>query len=167
MAQRSAAIAAASSTTALPVSAAVQAGPERLLSGHPLPPLGPASVDSNDESSLSLATAPSLDSTSYDGAFDGSGQSGQSYQASNGVDLHAPSPSIGVLAALIPSQRVAPDARNNQASVSTREQNLVTNYLARRYRVAQEPVGQLVKAAFDTGREVGLDPLLLLAVMAI
>jgi soluble lytic murein transglycosylase-like protein len=33
--------------------------------------------------------------------------------------------------------------------------------------VAQEPVGELVKAAFDTGRQVGLDPLLLLAVMAI
>jgi hypothetical protein len=39
--------------------------------------------------------------------------------------------------------------------------------LARRYHVAQEPVGELVKAAFDTGRQVGLDPLLLLAVMAI
>ncbi|MEX3825078.1 transglycosylase SLT domain-containing protein, partial [Paraburkholderia sp. BR14262] len=48
-----------------------------------------------------------------------------------------------------------------------REQALVATYLARRYRVAQEPVGELVKAAFDTGREVGLDPLLLLAVMAI
>jgi hypothetical protein len=51
--------------------------------------------------------------------------------------------------------------------VSTREQDLVASYLARRYRVAQEPVGELVKAAFDTGREVGLDPLLLLSVMAI
>ena len=51
--------------------------------------------------------------------------------------------------------------------VSTREQDLVSSYLARRYRVAQEPVSELVKAAFDTGREVGLDPLLLLSVMAI
>jgi soluble lytic murein transglycosylase-like protein len=51
--------------------------------------------------------------------------------------------------------------------VSTREQDLVATFIARRYRVAQEPVSELVKAAFDTGREVGLDPLLLLAVMAI
>src|SRR6202012_6226053 len=51
--------------------------------------------------------------------------------------------------------------------ISTREQDLVANFLARRYRVAQEPVSELVKAAFDTGHEVGLDPLLLLAVMAI
>jgi soluble lytic murein transglycosylase-like protein len=145
------------------VSAAVQAGPERLLSGHPLPAFGPSNA--GDETLGS--TAPTIDNTSYDGAFDGSGQSGLAYQASSGLDMRARAPSIGMLAALIPSQNVAADARNTQAFVSTAEQNLVASYLARRYRVAQEPVGQLVRAAFDTGREVGLDPLLLLAVMAI
>jgi soluble lytic murein transglycosylase-like protein len=68
---------------------------------------------------------------------------------------------------MIPSQRVSPDARDDRVLVSTREQDLVATFIARRYRVAQEPVSELVKAAFDTGREVGLDPLLLLAVMAI
>ncbi|QCP50685.1 lytic transglycosylase domain-containing protein [Trinickia violacea] len=148
------------------ISAAVQAGPARLLSGHPLPAFGPAHT--TDESLAS--NAPTVDTTSYDGAFDGSGRSGQNNQnnqAPASFDLHTQQPTVGMLANLIPSQRVAPDARNNHAFASTSEQNLVTNYLARRYRVAQEPVNDLVKAAFDTGREVGLDPLLLLAVMAI
>jgi hypothetical protein len=68
---------------------------------------------------------------------------------------------------MIPSQRVSADARDDRVLVSSREQDLVATFIARRYRVAQEPVSELVKAAFDTGHEVGLDPLLLLAVMAI
>jgi hypothetical protein len=62
---------------------------------------------------------------------------------------------------------VVADARDDRVLVSTREQKLVSNFIARRYRVAEEPVAELVRAAFDTGREVGLDPLLLLSVMAI
>ncbi|MFP4905045.1 transglycosylase SLT domain-containing protein, partial [Paraburkholderia sp. BR14261] len=85
----------------------------------------------------------------------------------NGLDPRALPTSVGSLARMIPPQRVTPDARDDRVLVSAREQALVATYLARRYRVAQEPVGELVKAAFDTGREVGLDPLLLLAVMAI
>ncbi len=52
--------------------------------------------------------------------------------------------------------------------ISTREQQLVASFIARRYRVAQEPVSALVRTAFDTtGREVGFDPMLLFSVMAI
>jgi hypothetical protein len=47
------------------------------------------------------------------------------------------------------------------------QQRNVTQYLARRYRVADNAVRVLVAAAYETGREVGLDPLLILAVMAI
>lgn len=47
------------------------------------------------------------------------------------------------------------------------QQRNVTQYLARRYRVADEAVRVLVAAAYETGREIGLDPLLILAVMAI
>jgi hypothetical protein len=43
----------------------------------------------------------------------------------------------------------------------------VTQYLARRYRVADEAVRVLVAAAFEVGREKKLDPLLILSVMAI
>lgn len=146
------------------IEAAVQAGPARLLSGHPLPGFGPANTDGAED-------APTLDTARYDGAFDGSGASGLTVAATPGTDLHLPTsitPSnLFLLAKMISSQPVSADARDDRILVSAREQALVTNYLARRYHVAQEPVGELVKAAFDTGRQVGLDPLLLLAVMAI
>lgn len=152
------------------ISAAVQAGPARLLSGHPLPAFGPAMPDNSDDAPGSAA--PGLDNVSYDGAFDGSGASGLSLTgATPSGDARLPTnltPSnLYLLAKMISSQHVAADARDDRVLVSAREQELVTSYLARRYHVAQEPVGELVKAAFDTGRQVGLDPLLLLAVMAI
>ncbi len=152
------------------VSAAVQAGPARLLSGHPLPAFGPATPDSGDDAPGAILGADN--NTSYDGAFDGSGTSGLALAgAASSGDTRLPTsltPSnLYLLAKMISSQHVSADARDDRVLVSAREQALVASYLARRYHVAQEPVGELVKAAFDTGRQVGLDPLLLLAVMAI
>jgi hypothetical protein len=43
----------------------------------------------------------------------------------------------------------------------------LANHLARRYRVAPEPIEELVHAAFAVGRLTQLDPLLILAVIAI
>lgn len=151
------------------ISAAVQAGPARLLSGHPLPAFGPASPETSDDTP---GAAAGLENASYDGAFDGSGASGLALTgASPSLEARLPTsltPSnLYLLAKMISSQRVSADARDDRVLVSAREQALVTSYLSRRYHVAQEPVGELVKAAFDTGRQVGLDPLLLLAVMAI
>ncbi|CAB3970083.1 putative lipoprotein [Burkholderia aenigmatica] len=136
------------------VSAAVQAGPARLLTGHPLPNFAPAGAQPQQEDNgpETDALAVGLDVASEAAATQG--------DASNG-------PSPVALAKLIPTQRVAADARDDRALASNREQALVATYLSRRYRVAQEPLGQLVKAAFQTGRDVGLDPLLLLSVMAI
>ncbi|MFM0133390.1 transglycosylase SLT domain-containing protein [Paraburkholderia sediminicola] len=163
------------------ISAAVQAGPARLLQGNPLPAFGPPGASSDDSLSANSTssdaasganngnngvTASNTSNTSYDGAFDGTGTSGMGVAALNGLDPRTMQ-SVSALARLIPAQRVSADARDDRALVSTREQDLVSSYLARRYRVAQEPVGELVKAAFDTGHEVGLDPLLLLSVMAI
>lgn len=157
------------------ISAAVQAGPARLLQGHPLPAFGPPGASSDDSLSANSTgsdaasganSGATVSNTSYDGAFDGSGTSGMGVAALNGLDPRTMQ-SVSALARLIPAQRVSADARDDRVLVSTREQDLVASYLARRYRVAQEPVSELVKAAFDTGREVGLDPLLLLSVMAI
>ncbi|RAS38036.1 lytic transglycosylase domain-containing protein [Paraburkholderia bryophila] len=160
------------------VSAAVQAGPARLLQGNPLPSFGPPGSASSDDSlsansngtdsasGANTNTAATSSNASFDGAFDGSGSAGMGVAALNGLDPRTMQ-SVSALARLIPSQRVSADARDDRVLVSTREQDLVASYLARRYRVAQEPVSELVKAAFDTGREVGLDPLLLLSVMAI
>jgi soluble lytic murein transglycosylase-like protein len=158
------------------ISAAVQAGPARLLQGHPLPAFGPPPGASSDEALSANSTSSdaagganspvTASNTSYDGAFDGTGTSGTGVAALNGLDPRTMQ-SVSALARLIPAQRVSADARDDRVLVSAREQDMVSSYLARRYRVAQEPVSELVKAAFDTGREVGLDPLLLLSVMAI
>ena len=49
----------------------------------------------------------------------------------------------------------------------TRQQSAVAHWLARRYRVAPEPVSRLVKEAWAVAPRVGLDPTLVLAIMAI
>lgn len=157
------------------IEAAVQAGPARLLSGHPLPAFGAPTAAAPAPGTAN--PAPTLDNARYDGAFDGSGASGLALiagPAAPAVSVADPRLSSNItpsnlylLAKMISSQPVSADARDDRALASVREQSLVTSYLARRYHVAQEPVGDLVKAAFDTGRQVGLDPLLLLAVMAI
>ncbi|PZX29489.1 putative lytic transglycosylase [Cupriavidus phytorum] len=77
-------------------------------------------------------------------------------------------PSVAHLAARIPVTRVAADARSTGATLgSAREQAAVADYIARKYRVAAQATAQLVKAAYLTGREVGIDPLLILGVIAI
>jgi soluble lytic murein transglycosylase-like protein len=168
------------------ISAAVQAGPARLLQGNPLPSFAPQQrsnpapqEDTLSSTSPSPSDAPNTAAAAADAGYNvasdttnftapsGTGVStGLSSAALNGLDPRT-LPSVSTIAAMIPSQRVSPDARDDRVLVSSREQDLVATFIARRYRVAQEPVSELVKAAFDTGREVGLDPLLLLAVMAI
>jgi soluble lytic murein transglycosylase-like protein len=51
-----------------------------------------------------------------------------------------------------------PDSARHRALVS---------YVSRRYSIASSATEQLVDAAYDAGQQVGLDPLLILAVMAI
>jgi hypothetical protein len=46
-------------------------------------------------------------------------------------------------------------------------QERVTRYLSRRYKVAENAVRQIVGEAFSTGRSLGVDPLLVLAVTAV
>ncbi|CAG9169545.1 lytic transglycosylase domain-containing protein [Cupriavidus pampae] len=84
-----------------------------------------------------------------------------------GVKSAAKVPSVAHLAAQIPVQRVTLDARNSATLGTAREQATVAEYIARKYRVASQATGQLVKAAYMTGREVGIDPLLILGVIAI
>lgn len=48
----------------------------------------------------------------------------------------------------------------------TQEQALIADWLSRKYRVAKEPIGALVAEAFDAGQKLGVDPKLILAVMA-
>lgn len=48
-----------------------------------------------------------------------------------------------------------------------RQQAAITSWLARRYRVAQEPVARLVQESWQVGTKMKLDPTLILAVVAI
>jgi hypothetical protein len=52
-------------------------------------------------------------------------------------------------------------------SALTRQQASVAYWLARRYKVAPEPVGRLVQEAWGIGQRAGLEPTLILAVMAV
>lgn len=133
------------------VVAAVEAGPARLLAGHPLPAFNTASTEKQDNAPLASETSMAFASLS----------------AVSEPKILRTGVSPISLAKQIPIQKVAAEARDNRTLTSHREQALVTTYLARRYRVAQDAIGKVVKTAFQTGREVGLDPLLLLAVMAV
>jgi soluble lytic murein transglycosylase-like protein len=68
--------------------------------------------------------------------------------------MAAPAPSVAV--------QEAPAARRDDP-----RRRALANYLARRFRVAQEATEQIVVAAYESGRQVGLDPLLILAVVAV
>lgn len=60
-------------------------------------------------------------------------------------------------------------ARATAADPATlpRQQAGIAGWLARRYRVALEPISRLVQEAWIVGERVGLDPTLILAVMAV
>jgi hypothetical protein len=60
-------------------------------------------------------------------------------------------------------------AGSNDKNVAhnTRQQKYVTEWLSRRYRVAGDAANMLVATAYSTAHEIKLDPLLILAVMAI
>jgi len=76
-------------------------------------------------------------------------------------------------AAVVPAQAAAPIEHTTkipaaeQKDAAPREQKWVTNWLSKRYRVAGDATNMLVTATYSTAREVKIDPLLVLAVMAI
>ena len=64
-----------------------------------------------------------------------------------------------------------PDAVNRATAADlkelTRHQATLTTWIARRYKVAPEPIGALVQEAWAIGQRAGLDPTLILAIMAV
>jgi hypothetical protein len=64
------------------------------------------------------------------------------------------------------SKPVHTEEQTRQA-VHDKQQQAVTNWLSKRYRVASDATNMLVSAAYTTAREIKLDPLLILSVMAI
>lgn len=100
------------------------------------------------------------------GALAGVRKATAEYAADAWNALHAV-PSVAHLADRIPLQRVAAEARSSGALATSEQRRAVASYIARKFRVAHDATLQLVKAAYVTGKEVGVDPMLLLAIMAI
>ena len=55
----------------------------------------------------------------------------------------------------------------DQGKGTQSQQQRLSNYLAKRYRISADAAQLVVGAAYETGKEVNLDPLLLLSVMAV
>jgi len=58
-------------------------------------------------------------------------------------------------------------SNESAATAHEREQRAVTEFIARRYRVSEDATAGFVSTAYRAGREFSVDPLLILAVMAI
>lgn len=86
----------------------------------------------------------------------------------------AAAPAAGVVVATAPpapAKVAVLDATQGQADLkvlgNSKQQQNVTSWLAKRYRVAGDAANMLVSTAYTTAHEMKLDPLLILAVMAI
>jgi soluble lytic murein transglycosylase-like protein len=64
-------------------------------------------------------------------------------------------------------EQVPLSAEEKKMLGNKKQQQHVTNWLSKRYRVANDATDMLVSTAYVTAREIKLDPLLILAVMAI
>ncbi|MEC5163018.1 soluble lytic murein transglycosylase-like protein [Janthinobacterium sp. CG_S6] len=72
------------------------------------------------------------------------------------------------IAASAPGAATTPLTAEEKALLGTKkQQQFVTSWLSKRYRVAGDAANMLVSTAYLTAREIKLDPLLILAVMAI
>lgn len=93
-------------------------------------------------------------------------------------DMLHPEPEVVVVAQAAPAPAPAPVAADVAEAVEithasaqhlgdSKQQQWVTSWLSKRYRVASDAANMLVSTAYMTAHEVKLDPLLILAVMAI
>jgi hypothetical protein len=94
---------------------------------------------------------------------------GSTASAATGLDTMSvaaaattPEPAIG-------ADEVPPLARAiaTDPSELTKPQAAVATWISRRYKVAPEPIGRLVQEAWEAGREYGVEPTLILAIMAV
>src|SRR5450830_962146 len=82
--------------------------------------------------------------------------------------MDVPAPALTAAAAVSAAAAAVPMTEEECKIIGTpRQQKLVPTWLSKRYRVAGDATDMLVSAAYLTAREIKLDPLLILAVMAI
>jgi len=91
-------------------------------------------------------------------------------------DVLDPQPEIVAVAPSAPAAAIMPVALSEAVETghadthhlgNSKQQQWVTSWLSKRYRVASDAANMLVSTAYMTAHEVKLDPLLILAVMAI
>jgi hypothetical protein len=75
--------------------------------------------------------------------------------------------SSGNLLALVAEPDAVARATATNVAELPREQAKLATWIARRYKVAPEPVGALVQEAYAISKRAGLDPTLILAIMAV
>jgi hypothetical protein len=73
----------------------------------------------------------------------------------------------GDLLALVAEPEAVSRVTATNVAELPREQGRLATWIARRYKVAPEPVGALVQEAFAISERAGLDPTLILAIMAV
>jgi soluble lytic murein transglycosylase-like protein len=76
-------------------------------------------------------------------------------------------PLLASEAFFVPSTEVAGTIRPSVETPIQREQRVVTEYIAKRYRVSEGAVAGYVAAAYRAGEQHSVDPILILAVMAV
>lgn len=81
--------------------------------------------------------------------------------------LEARSEETGEMPAAFGDAEAVNRATAVQPSELTRPQAAVAKWISRRYNVALEPVGRLVQEAWTIGEKVGIEPTLILAIVAI
>ena len=79
--------------------------------------------------------------------------------------MAAPAANAAVAAAAAPGAALS--AADQAMLGNKKQQQAVTSWLSKRYRVAGDAADMLVSTAYQTARDIKLDPLLILAVMAI
>ena len=83
------------------------------------------------------------------------------------AQAEAPEPDTGAMQAEAVSSTPAAQGSEQVAPANSKQQKMVTTWLSKRYRVAGDATNMLVSTAYTTANEVKIDPLLILAVMAI
>jgi soluble lytic murein transglycosylase-like protein len=78
-----------------------------------------------------------------------------------------PSVVMDQLMPAVPAVATKPVAASAGETASQREQQAVAEFIAKRYRVAEDVVTNFVSIAYRAGEKYSLDPLLILAVMAV
>lgn len=80
---------------------------------------------------------------------------------------HLPLSALMVDAAELPPPTAAGAIQADAAPAHLREQRAITEFISRRYRVSDQAVAEFVAAAYRAGAQYSVDPLLVLAVMAV